>query len=539
MTRPEPRGPEPLGTDAIEAIAHASGVCERPLLRKVTDRATGQTTTVPLPCGSTRASVCAACAERARRLRMHQCREGWHLTDDPLPPASDDPDEPDEQADDEHADPDQDDEPDDDQAKTPRRVRSTRRLDGFPDLPKTQPEHCSVGRTFTDPRTGRTFRPSMFVTLTLPSYGRVHPGTGVPVDPSRYDYRRAALDALYYARLQDRFWQNLRRAAGYKVQYFAAVEAQRRLAPHTHAAIRGAIPRRLIKQVAAATYLALWWPPVDTVAYDGDRLPVWDPETRRYLDPDTGELLPTWGQALDAADQADAEAGSGPMHVVSFGTQIDIKGILGGTEETSRAVSYLCKYLTKDIAETYADPDTPDPAYEAHVDRLHAEVLWLPCSESCPNWLRYGVTPKNPQPGMRPGWCPAKAHDRECLGLGGRRVLVSRHWTGKTLADHRADRSAVVRAVLEEAGVEPPEARRLAADTLAEDGQPRFVWEDIPAIERDYAAAIAASLRQRQAWRAQYKQAKALVGHTGPPGPPGSPVDSHSAITQPVTNPAA
>lgn len=60
MTRPEPRGPEPLGSDAIEAIAHASGVCERPLLRKVTDRATGQTTTVPLPCGSTRASVCAS-----------------------------------------------------------------------------------------------------------------------------------------------------------------------------------------------------------------------------------------------------------------------------------------------------------------------------------------------------------------------------------------------------------------------------------------------------------------------------------------------
>jgi hypothetical protein len=32
---------------------------------------------------------------------------------------------------------------------------------------------------------------------------------------------------------------------------------------------------------------------------------------------------------------------------------------------------------------------------------------------------------------MRPGWCRSKAHDRENLGLGGRRVLVSRQWSGK------------------------------------------------------------------------------------------------------------
>jgi hypothetical protein len=57
---------------------------------------------------------------------------------------------------------------------------------------------------------------------------------------------------------------------------------------------------------------------------------------------------------------------------------------------------------------------------------------------------------------MIPGMCPCKAHDRECLGLDGRRVLVSRHWTGKTLTEHKADRAAVVRAVLEEAGIDAP-----------------------------------------------------------------------------------
>src|SRR5713226_3444116 len=43
---------------------------------------------------------------------------------------------------------------------------------------------------------------------------------------------------------------------------------------------------------------------------------------------------------------------------------------------------------------------------------------------------------------MRPGRCKGKAHRREHLGYAGRRVLVSRKWSGKTLADHRADRKA-------------------------------------------------------------------------------------------------
>jgi hypothetical protein len=194
-----------------------------------------------------------------------------------------------------------------------------------------------------------------------------------------------------------------------------------------------------------------------------------------------------------------------------FGAQVDIKGIVGDSEETRRAVSYLCKYLTKSVAETYADDEAPDPAYEGHINRLHAEVRWLPCSETCANWLRYGITPKDPTPGLVPGECDSKAHDREHLGLGGRRVLVSRHWTGKTLADHKADRSAVVRAVLEEAGIEAPEARRLAADVIDDDGLPRFVWEDIPVDERNYAATIATSIRQRRSWREQYDRAKEAI----------------------------
>jgi hypothetical protein len=90
-------------------------------------------------------------------------------------------------------------------------------------------------------------------------------------------HRRAALDAIHFAKVLDRWWQNLRRAAGYNVQYAGCVELQRRLAPHAHFAIRGTIPRRLLKQVAAATYHHVWWPSFDKAVFTVDRPPVWAP----------------------------------------------------------------------------------------------------------------------------------------------------------------------------------------------------------------------------------------------------------------------
>ena len=128
-------------------------------------------------------------------------------------------------------------------------MRSTRHRQDTPDLPRVPVEHRTVGKAFRAP-SGRVYRPSMFVTFTLSSYGRVR-SDGTPVDPSSYDYRRAALDALHFSKVVDRLWQNLRRATGYQVQYFSVVEAQRRLAPHLHAAIRGAIPRETFRQVVA------------------------------------------------------------------------------------------------------------------------------------------------------------------------------------------------------------------------------------------------------------------------------------------------
>ncbi len=117
---------------------------------------------------------------------------------------------------------------------------------------------------------------------------------GTTVDFSTYGYRRAARDTLHFSKLVDRFVQNLRRVAGFDVQYFASVEPQRRLAPHLHVATRGTLPRAELRQIAAATYHQVWWPAADTVRYEGENLPVWEESIGGYVDMTTGQVLPTW-----------------------------------------------------------------------------------------------------------------------------------------------------------------------------------------------------------------------------------------------------
>jgi hypothetical protein len=83
------------------------------------------------------------------------------------------------------------------------------------------------------------------------------------------------------------------------------------------------------------------------------------------------------------------------------------------------------------------DDDDNNVARVAHIDRMAAELQFLPCSPRCANWLRYGIQADQPTPGLTAGRCMSKAHDREHLGASGRRVLVSREWSRKTLAEHK------------------------------------------------------------------------------------------------------
>jgi Replication initiator protein, pSAM2 len=73
----------PLAKDVLRALAEFNGVCVRPLAIRRTDTDTGLTDVIEVPCGARRSVKCLPCAERNRRLRIQQIREGWHLAEEP------------------------------------------------------------------------------------------------------------------------------------------------------------------------------------------------------------------------------------------------------------------------------------------------------------------------------------------------------------------------------------------------------------------------------------------------------------------------
>lgn len=514
-----------LSGDVARQLAEDHGVCVRPLALRRIDLSTGRVDVVPVPCGSTREDVCRPCADKARRLRMVQCREGWHLEEEPVPPRVEPTARQKElmatRADLHAAHSLARAQGDEDTCEEIREVvaelddeiralgirgplapleprdrvvkRSTRRRQDAPNLPRRKVENRTLGQTFA----GR-YRPSTFLTLTLDSYGPVDEH-GAARDPDRYDYRRAARDAIHFPKIVDRFWQNTRRCVGWDVQYFGTVEPQKRGAPHFHAAIRGSIPRAELRAITAATYHQVWWPGHDVQLYSGEHLPRWDERTKGFVDPDTREPLPTWAEATDPENL------TRPAHTVTFGAQVHVKGILGGTEEAGRHIGYLTKYLTKDVAQAVGLDDTAPARLREHHRRLVAELAITPCSPTCGVWLLYGIQPKGARLSTIPGQCPGKAHKPEHLGIAGRRVLVSRKWSNKTLDDHRAERAAFVRQLLDKAGVRPGYA--------VDDGP--FEWEKTKAGDPDVPtrpALLLHAISQRQRWKADYDAAQTIAG---------------------------
>ncbi len=231
--------------------------------------------------------------------------------------------------------------------------------------------------------------------------------------------------------------------------------------------------------------------------------------------------------------------------MVRFGRQVDIQGIIATEGDADRKVGYLTKYLTKAISGTYGDEDEVSGAQRRHMRRLQEEIDVLPCSPRCWNWLRYGVQPLDAKEGMTPGHCPGRAHHPENLGCGGRRVLVSRKWTGKTLKRHKADRAEVVRQVLEAAGVEVPEASRMAADITRSDGTPRYhwkIWDPLQASAPIYRQVMTRSIAEKVRWKQEYELAKSRAGPAadpcanGPPADQRNPAADRSASSSPATS---
>jgi hypothetical protein len=189
--------------------------------------------------------------------------------------------------------------------------------------------------------------------------------------------------------------------------------------------------------------------------------------------------------------------------VARFGAKFNAQGVLGGSRDSGRCIRYLTKYLTKQLGGCHtADTD----AQRQHAARLLDALRYEPCSPHCANWLRYGIQPKIPREGMRPGACKGKAHRPDNLGYAGRRVLVSRKWSGKTLADHRGDRKAWLLGML---GLPDP------------DDTGRYRWEPVTPADQDfmtYGRRMLHVLADRARWHAALTEAKRKAAEaTGDP----------------------
>jgi hypothetical protein len=538
----------PMAGDVLKVLAEANNVCAHPMAIRRLDEHTGEVAYFDAPCGATLEAKCKPCATKNKILRQQQIREGWFLTDEPMPP----PDAPSGEVEaavllrctfafereqamrasqwgqvtelDQAIR-----ELDETLAGMPvrgtlrvpsvekkeRKARSTKRRADAVDLPRLAVENRTVGKVYVG-KDGTRHQPSTLITFTLPSYGAVHGGPqvrrgnrqpcecgvlhskydpllGTPIDPDTYDYRQAALGAVHYPKVIDRFWQNFRRAVGWNVQYAGTVEMQKRLAPHGHYAMRGTAPKKFVKQVAEATFHQVWWPHFGQPVYGNGKLPVWDEQAECYRDPKTGEPLTTFGQACAAIGPDDE-----PAFVARLGG-VKADGITPGSKDADRSVKYITKYITKDLT-SHAAPSSD--AQLDHFNRLHAELSVIPCAPTCANWLLYAIQPDKAKKGLIPGRCKGKVHQRSTLGYTGRRVLVSRQWSGKTLADHRYDQRAWVKAVL--------------SGALDEDDTPdavekgrysyRIASPDDPAVPH-LQVRIMQAIAMKQRWKHELRQA--------------------------------
>ncbi|MEV5554685.1 replication initiator [Nonomuraea wenchangensis] len=100
----------------------------------------------------------------------------------------------------------------------------------------------------------------------------------------------------------------------------------------------------------------------------------------------------------------------------------------------------------------------------------------------------------------KPEWLLAGAAPRPIsrLGYAGRRVLVSRKWSNKTLAEHKQDR------------------RTWVLEALGQADQPadphRYVWRPVPAGDANVpplAVRLLRSIDERQRWRNHMNQLQA------------------------------
>ena len=386
----------PLARDVVKDLAAEHGACIRPVQLRQTNLDTGTVDQVLVPCGHTLAVVCPACAQRAKTLRAAQCREGWHLETEPViepDPATEDQKwwvekRAEAQAMHDQADKDGEDAEDLDAlnaeldqeinkagmrgnvlpARPVRRHRTTRRRQDAAPLPRRKVAARTVGKVYDDSRTARRFRPSMFLTLTCPSYGRVRED-GTPGRPGRLRLHRA----------QPATRCTSRRCSTGSSRTFAASSAMT-CSTSRRSSRNGDWPHMFTWPCAVpspAPNCAGSWPRPITRS-GGPTPPSCASRTTRCpcgmsTRPPTStrpraKSCPTWDDALDAIGDQDE-----PLHVARFGERFDAQGVLAGSKDAARCIGYLTKYLTKQVADCH---QAQTDAQRAHIDRL-AEALRL------------------------------------------------------------------------------------------------------------------------------------------------------------------
>ena len=194
--------------------------------------------------------------------------------------------------------------------------------------------------------------------------------------------------------------------------------------------------------------------------------------------------------------------------MVPFGSQVHSKGILGGTEEAGRHVGYLTKYLIKTVARRWTRRGATDAQHRgtpsAYTTNCRSRPVRPGARCGC-----HGINPKGTTSTTAPGHCKGRAHRRSTLGLPGRRVLVSRKWSGKTLTDHRAERGEFVRQLLEAAGIQPTHG--------PQDGP--YQWERPAPADPDVPprpVLLLHAIAERARWKAEYTAAQ--LAASNPPG---------------------
>ena len=278
-------------------------------------------------------------------------------------------------------------------ARRPRRPRSTRRRQDAPDLPRGKVSKRTVGRTYAAPD-GKTFRPSMFLTLTCPTAT-----AGSATTARRSTRARTTIGGRRGTRCTSP------RCSTGSCRTCAASSA--RTCSTSPPSNRNDGSRRTCTSRCAAPSPApscgRSWPRPTTRC--GGRPPTPSGSTATSCRSGTStRRLPRPGHR-----RSPAHLGRGPRRDrrrrtsrgtwPGSGTRFDAQGVLAGSKDAARCIGYLTKYLTKQRRPTATRP-TPTPGAPTPTGSP-TRCGTSRARRRCANWLRYGVQPKNARPGLR------------------------------------------------------------------------------------------------------------------------------------------